>query len=302
MDKQKNDNQVISTTNFESRIFVIRDRQVMLDRDLAQLYEVETKVLNQAVKRNQERFPEAFRFQLTEQEKLELVTNCDRFKNLKHSTALPYVFTEQGVAMLSAVLRSDIAVQVSIQIMQAFVSMRRMLATSGLLLNRLDTLERRQFIQEIRTDERFEQVFSALGAGNRQPVQGIFFDGQMFDAYMFVNDLVRVAKHSIVLVDNYIDDTVLLQLAKRSEGVTATVLTKNLTPNLEQDLSRHNSQYPPIGIKVFSHSHDRFLILDGEIVYHLGASLKDLGKKWFAFSRMDKDSLAIMERIREVLV
>ncbi|MFA5515310.1 MAG: ORF6N domain-containing protein [Desulfuromonadales bacterium] len=296
-----NNNGLVSHFGIEQRIFGIRGMQVMIDRDLAQLYGVEPKRLGEQVRRNIERFPEAFRFQLTEAEKNQLVANCDRFEPLKHSTTAPYAFTEQGVAMLSAVLRSDTAVKVSIQIMQAFVSMRRLLAASTPLLDRLDTLEKRQIANEIRTDDRFERVFAALEAGNAQPAQGVFFDGQVFDAYVFVNDLLRTAQKSIVLIDNYIDDTVLLQLSKRPENVSATILTKSITPGLEQDLKKYNSQYPPISIKVFPHSHDRFLILDDETVYHLGASLKDLGKRWFAFSRMEKESLALLARVQEVL-
>jgi hypothetical protein len=273
----------------------------MIDRDLAHLYGVEPKRLGEQVRRNIDRFPDAFRFQLAEAEKNELVANCDRFQPLKHSSVLPYAFTEQGVAMLSAVLRSDTAVNVSIQIMQAFVSMRRLLAASTPLLDRLETLEKRQIAHEIRADERFEQLFTALETANAQPVQGVFFDGQVFDAYVFVNDLLRSAQRSIVLIDNFIDDSVLLQLAKRPQGVSATVLTKNISHQLEQDLKKHNNQYPPIRVEAFPHSHDRFLILDDETVYHIGASLKDLGKKWFAFSRMEKASLSIMERAREVL-
>jgi hypothetical protein len=144
-------------------------------------------------------------------------------------------------------------------------------------------------------------LFTALETANVQPVQGIFFDGQVFDAYVFVNDLLRRAQRSIVLIDNFIDDSVLLQLAKRSQGVSATVLTKNIGPQLEQDLKKHNSQYPSIRVDAFPHSHDRFLILDDEAVYHIGASLKDLRKKWFAFSRMDTTSLSMMARVREVL-
>ena len=296
-----NNNAVLSRFGIEQRIFVIRGIQVMIDRDLAQIYGVEPKRLGEQVRRNIERFPEAFRFQLTETEKNELVANCDRFEPLKHSSALPYAFTEQGVAMLSAVLRSDMAVKVSIQIMQAFVSMRRLLAASTPLLDRLETLEKRQITHEIRTDDRFEQLFTALEAGNAQPAQGVFFDGQIFDAYVFVNDLLRSAKRSIVLIDNFVDDRVFLQLAKRPEGVSATVLSKTISLEVAQDLKKHNSQYPPIRVEIFPHSHDRFLILDGETIYHIGASLKDLGKKWFAFSRMDKASLSIMERVLEVL-
>lgn len=296
-----NNNGLVSHFGIEQRIFVIRGIQVMIDRDLAQLYGVEPKRLGEQVRRNIERFPEVFRFQLTETEKNKLVANCDRFESLKHSSAPVYVFTEQGIAMLSAVLRSDTAVKVSIEIMQAFVAMRRLLAASTPLLDRLDTLEKRQIANEIRTDDRFERVFAALEAGNAQPAQGVFFDGQVFDAYVFVNDLLRTAQKSIVLIDKYIDDTVLIQLSKRPENVSATILTKSITPGLEQDLKKHNSQYPLISIKVFPHSHDRFLILDGETVYHIGASLKDLGKRWFAFSRMEKESLVFMARVKEVL-
>lgn len=291
------------TTDFgiEQRIFTIRGIQVMIDRDLAHLYGVEPKRVGEQVRRNIDRFPEAFRFQLTEVEKNELVANCDRFEPLKHASAPPYAFTEQGVAMLSAVLRSDTAVKVSIQIMQAFVSMRRLLAVSAPLLDRIETIEKRQIAHEIRTDDRFEQLFTALESGNIPPAQGVFFDGQVFDAYVFVNDLLRSARCSIVLIDNFIDDSVLLQLAKRQEDVSATVLTKNINSQFEQDLKKHNSQYPPIRVEIFPHSHDRFLIIDNETIYHIGASLKDLGKKWFAFSRMDKASLSIMQRVLEVL-
>lgn len=285
----------------EHRIFVIRSQQVMLDRDLAELYGVDTKVLNQAVKRNVERFPEAFRFRLRLIEKEELVTKCDRFESMKHSTTLPYVFTEQGVAMLSAVLRSETAIRVSIQVMQAFVAMRSLLASHEPLLQRLDTLEKRQLSHEIHSDARFEQVFRALESQRTAPVQGVFFDGQIFDAYTLINDMLRQARKSIVLIDNYVDDSVLVQLAKRNKGVSALILTRSITKALAQDLAKHNKQYPPIQIQEFADSHDRFLILDGEVVYHLGASLKDLGKKWFAFSRMDKSGLMVMARVALIL-
>lgn len=282
-------------------ILTIRQVQVMIDTDLAQLYGVGTKALNQAVKRNILRFPQAFRFQLTDAEKRELVTNCDRFNHLKHSTTAPYAFTEQGVAMLSAVLRSETAVSVSVQIMQAFVSMRRFLLANGSLLERLDTLEKRQMAHETKTDERFTKLFDSLEDKSVVPTQGIFFEGQVFDAYLFVNDLLRGAKQSIVLIDNYVDDTVLMQLTKRAANVSAIILTRSISSRLQQDLKKHNAQYPPITILEFAHSHDRFIIIDGEQVYHIGASLKDLGKKWFAFSRIEKDALSVMERLDVVI-
>lgn len=282
-------------------IHTLRAEQVMLDRDLATLYQVETRALKQAVKRNIRRFPDDFMFVLEESEVDMLVSQSVIPTKGVLGGAMPFAFTEQGVAALSSVLTSERAIEVNIAIMRAFVSMRRLLASSTPLLDRLETLEKRQMAQEIRTDDRFEQLFTALETANVQPVQGIFFDGQVFDAYVFVNDLLRRAQRSIVLIDNFIDDSVLLQLAKRSQGVSATVLTKKIGPQLEQDLKKHNSQYPSIRVDAFPHSHDRFLILDDETVYHIGASLKDLGKKWFAFSRMDTTSLSMMARVREVL-
>ncbi len=282
-------------------IHTLRVEQVMLDRDLATLYQVETRALKQAVKRNIRRFPDDFMFVLEESEVDMLVSQSVIPTKGVLGGAMPFAFTEQGVAALSSVLTSERAIEVNIAMMRAFVSMRRLLASSTPLLDRLETLEKRQMAQEIRTDDRFEQLFTALETANVQPVQGIFFDGQVFDAYVFVNDLLRRAQRSIVLIDNFIDDSVLLQLAKRSQGVSATVLTKKIGPQLEQDLKKHNSQYPSIRVEAFPHSHDRFLILDDETIYHIGASLKDLGKKWFAFSRMDTTSLSIMARVREVL-
>lgn len=278
-------------------IFTVRGQEVMLDSDLAMLYGVETKVFNQAVKRNLSRFPENFRFPLTPDEFNALRSQAVTSNAQGGRRYLPYVFTEQGVAMLSAVLRSDTAIQTSIHIINAFVAMRRVLAAHGGLLQRMDSLEQRQLAQQISTDERFDQVFDALEQKSLSPTQGIFFDGQIFDAYVFINDLLRQAKKSIVLIDNYVDDSTLMQLTKRDKGVSATILTKTISAALTQDLKKHNAQYPPIQMHAFSDSHDRFLILDSERVYHLGASLKDLGKKWFALAKMDKSGLKVMERV-----
>ena len=284
---------IMDSNNIQNRIFTIRGLQVMVDRDLAELYQVETKVLNQAVKRNIERFPERFRFQLSKAEKNELVTNCDRFESLKHSTVLPYVFTEQGVSMLSAVLRSETAIKVSIQIMDAFVGMRKFIANNAAIFHRLDSIEQRQRL----TDTKLDKVFEAIEAKDIKPEQGVFFDGQVFDAYVFVADLIKSARTSIVLIDNYVDESTLMLLAKRRQGCRATIYTHKQSEQLKQDLQKHNEQYPPIEIKTFKQSHDRFLILDGDTIYHVGASLKDLGKKWFAFSKMDKSALAMLEKL-----
>ena len=212
---QLQDNEVTVTAPIESRIMSIRGRQIMIDRDLAELYGVETKVLNQAVKRNMERFPERFRFQLTKKEMNELVTNCDRFNSLKHSTARPYAFTEQGVAMLSTILRSETAIRMSIHIMDAFVAMRRFMTTNAEIFQRLSTmeyhqLEMQQHQQE--TDKRIDEVFRRLDEGNAKPKQGVFYNGQIYDAYTFVSDLIKSAKKRIILIDNYVDETVLTLL------------------------------------------------------------------------------------------
>ncbi|RFC34557.1 MAG: ORF6N domain-containing protein [Candidatus Nitrotoga sp. MKT] len=280
----------------ESYIFMIRNNQIMIDRDLAYLYGVETKVLNQAVKRNLARFPEQFRFQLTQSENEQLVTNCDRFANLKHSTALPYAFTEQGVAMLSAVLRSETAVQTSIHIIDAFVKQRQFLAHNADIFQRLDQVEKRQLASELKTDERFEQLFSALEDKSIKPKQGIFYDGQVFDAYNFVCDLVRSAKQRIILIDNYVDEIVLILLSKRKKQVSAQILTKAISKQLKLDTEKFNQQYHVIDVQTFQLAHDRFLIIDDDI-YHIGASLKDLGKKWFAFSRMDMSAITMLAKV-----
>lgn len=279
---------IISQKHIESQIFTIRGLQVMIDRDLAEMYQVETKVLNQAVKRNSERFPIQFRFQLTENEKTELVTICDRFDSLKHSSSNPNVFTEQGVAMLSAVLRSDVAVKVSIQIINAFVEMRKFIANHYGLLQRMEGIERKQ----IETDQKFEQVFKALESKNAIPNQGVFFDGQVFDAYELASKIIRSAKISIVLIDNYIDESTLTHLSKKTKAVKVLLLTKTVSNQLTLDVKKANEQYGNFEIRVFVNSHDRFIIIDNSDVYHLGASLKDLGKKWFAFSKMDKSSVS----------
>ena len=266
----------------EERIFSIRGKQVILDRDLAQLYGVETKVLNQAVKRNLERFPESCIFKLTTDEFYGLVTICDRFESLKHSSVAPHAFTEQGVAMLSTVLRSATAISVSIKIMESFVRMRQFLTINSTLFHKIDTLETR--ITE--TESQVKNIMKMIDNNVSIPKQGIFFDGQIYDAYTFVADLVRKARRRIVLIDNYIDDTVLTLLDKRAAGVDATIYTGRISQQLQLDVAKHNSQYPPIEVLTFSKAHDRFLIID-EDVYLIGASIKDLGKKWFGFTLME---------------
>ena len=294
----KSGNQQLPVENkVESLIRVIRGQQVMLDRDLAELYGVETRRLNEQVKRNIERFPEDFMFQLTKEE----------FENWKSQFATsnsivmgarkrPYAFTEQGVAMLSGVLKSSTAVEANIRIMRAFVSMRHFMVNNAAIFQRLETIEFNQLEsnkvqakilahQEVQ-DHRIDEIFRRLDEGMYKPKQGIFFDNQIYDAYSFVSELVKSAKQRIILIDNYVDETVLTLLDKRGENVSATIYTQQVSRQFRLDVDCHNSQYPPIEVDVFRRSHDRFLCID-DIVYHVGASIKDLGKKWFAFSKME---------------
>ncbi|SJN44584.1 hypothetical protein FM120_15660 [Sphingobacterium faecium PCAi_F2.5] len=275
---------IIISKEIRNLIYTIRDKQVMLDSDLAGLYQVETKNLNKAVKRNIDRFPASFCFQLTEEEvenlRFQIGTSSLSYGGRRY---LPYVFTEQGVAMASAILRSDIAVKVSVEIMEAFVEMRRMLISNASLFHRLNNIE----LKQLEADQKFEEIFKAMESDKLHSEKGIFYNGQVFDAYTFVSDIIRSAKTSIILLDNYVDDTVLTLLGKRNTNVTATIYTKNISNQLRLDVQRYNSQYTPIEIEIFSDAHDRFLIIDDTELYHIGASLKDLGKKWFAFSRMD---------------
>ncbi len=313
------ENSLIPMENIRSRIYTIRGVQVMLDSDLAELYGVEVKRLNEQVKRNMERFPKEFMFQLSKGE-YELLRSQNvmlKTDNLKSQNAtsngseilksqnatsswggrrtLPYAFTEQGVAMLSAVLRSETAVRMSVQIINAFVEMRRFLAANYEIFRRLDTLE----IKQLETGTKIEKVLDALENKEIQPEQGIFFDGQVFDAYKFVSDLFRSAEESIVIIDNYIDDSVLVHLTKRKKGVKVTIFTKRISEQLALDAGKFNEQYPPLEIKEFKNAHDRFIIIDERTVYQIGASLKDLGKKWFAFSKMEIEALDMLSRLNK---
>jgi hypothetical protein len=261
--------------------------QVMLDSDLAILYQTETKFINRAVKRNLLRFPEAFMFQLSESEWTNLKFQFGTSSEHGGRRSIPFVFTEQGVAMLSAVLNTERAIIVSIQIMQAFVAMRNFLSNNASVFQRLDQLE----LKQLKTDQKFEQVFKALEAGRPEPTQGIFFDGQIFDAYAFMSGVIKKAKKEIILIDNYIDESTLTHLSKKAKFVKVILYTKTISQQLTLVVKKANEQYSGFEIQSFAKSHDRFLIIDEKDVYHIGASLKDLGKKWFAFTKMEKDSV-----------
>ena len=269
-------------TSIEERIFSIRGKQVILDRDLAKLYEVDVAQMNRQVKRNIERFPDDFMFQLNSQEWKHLKCHFGISNTKGGDRALPYAFTEQGVSMLAGLLRSPVAIEANIRIIRAFVSMRKTLKDNDLIIHRIERIEYRQSQSEFR----IEELFNKIEISSDVPSQGIFFDGQVYDAYTFVSDLVRKAVRRIVLIDNYIDDTVLTLLDKRTAGVETVIYTGRISEQLQLDIDKHNAQYPPIEVRTFTKSHDRFLIID-DAVYLIGASIKDLGKKWFGFTLME---------------
>jgi len=295
------ENAIMKRDDIQNRIYTIRNVQVMLDKDLAVFYGVKPIRLREQVKRNIKRFPVDFMFQLTEDEAERMVSQNAIPSKQSLGGSLPYAFTEQGVAAISAVLTSARAIAVNIQIMRAFVAMRRFIASNAEVFQRLDAVERKQIEHKAETDHKFEQIFNAIEERDIQPRQGIFFDGQIFDAYQFVSDLIRTARKSIIVIDNYIDDAVLTVLSKANKKVRITLLTKTISKQLALDVKKYNEQYPTIAIKEFDNSHDRFLIIDNKTVYHLGASLKDLGKKWFAFSKFDKNAFKLLEKLAGIV-
>ena len=294
----------ITKNTIREKIYNVRNRQVMLDSELAEIYGIETRAFNQAVKRNEERFPESFRFQLTIDEYKALRSQFVILENPSHGQHrkyMPYVFTEQGVAMLSAVLRSKTAIGISIQIMDSFVEMRKFFTSHADLVTKIQHIAQKQILHEAKTQEKFEAIFSAL---EEKPIihnQGVFYDGQIFDAYLFVSRLIRAAKNSIILLDNYVDETVLEHLSKAAPKVKIYILTRTISKHLKLDIEKYNAQHKSIEIFQFDLSHDRFLIIDQSEIYHIGASLKDLAKKWFAFSKLEYSSFGLMERINNII-
>jgi len=280
--------------DIQQKIYLVRGLQVMLDKDLALFYEEKPIKLREQVKRNIKRFPVDFMFRLTKEES-ETMVSQNAIPSMGHlGGSLPYVFTEQGVAALSAIINSERAIEVSIQIMRTFVSMRRFISTNAQIFKRIDVLE----VKQIETDRKIDDVLNAIESKEVRPKQGIFYDGQIFDAYKFVADIVRSAQKSITIIDNYIDDTVLDLLSKRRKNIKVTLLTRMISKQLLLDVKKYSEQYPSIVIKEFSDSHDRFMIIDENTIYHFGASLKDLGKKWFAFSKMDIAAAEMLAKLK----
>lgn len=267
-------------------IVYLRGTQVILDRDLARLYQVEVAQMNRQVKRNIERFPEDFMFRITKDEYDGLKCHFG-ISNLRGGDrSLPYVFTEQGVSMLAGLLRSQIAINANIAIIRAFTAMRRFITYNATYCSRFERLESRQLESELKINE----LFKILNEKNTYVKQGVFFDGQIYDAYSFVAELIRSADRRIILIDNYIDDTVLTLLDKRKDNIEATIYTsRNISKGTILDIQKHDAQYGNINIHIFDKSHDRFLIIDDN-VYLIGASIKDLGKKWFGFTLMESIS------------
>ena len=294
----KNSISLIKNQTIQNKIHTIRGVEVMIDRDLAELYDVETRALKQAVKRNIERFPEDFMFELTDFE-IDYMVSQSVIPSKKHlGGAKPFVFTEQGVSTLSSVLTSDKAIQIHIDIMRAFVKMRKFISQNASIFQKIESIEKRQISYEIKNDTKVDAILNAIEEKGTPQKQHIFYDGQIFDAYLFVSDIIKSAKISIKLIDNYIDESTLVLFTKRDAKVNMKIYTKTISKQLKLDLEKHNAQYPKIEIVQFSLSHDRFLIIDDREVYHFGASLKDLGKKWFAVSKMDIEILNIMEKLK----
>ena len=297
MDGMENE---ISNLQIEKKIFVIRGVQVMIDRDIAELYGVETRILNQAVKRNLNRFPEEFMFQMNDEE----------FDNWKSQIVIsswggirkaPFVFTEHGVTMLASVLKSETAVKASIQIVKAFVSMRHFVQSNSEIFAELKSIRQHQIETDVHlneSDKKIDQLFTLMDKYNVKDTQGIFFQGQIFDAYAKFETFIQAAKKEIVLIDGYVDLSVLQRLAKKQKGVKVTIYTDPKTKLTSQDVQNFNAQYPSLTLNYTTKMHDRFMIIDNKILYHIGASLKDLGKKCFAFEILDSSIIpAILQNL-----
>lgn len=279
----------LTPQNIKDKIHTIRNAQVMLDRDLAELYGVETKRVNEAVKNNADKFPSDFYFELNKDE-FEILQSKISTANFAKTRVMPKVFTEQGIYMLATILKSPIATQTSLFIIRAFAQMRQIIANTP--FERFERIEQRLNNH----DESIAKLTKALQ--NEPPKQDIFYDGQIYESYAFVSSLVKKAKKRILLVDNYIDESTLTLLSK-NPNAKITLFSKEISKSLRLDIARFNAQFGErLTLKEFSLCHDRFLIIDDEI-YHFGASLKDLGKKWFAFSKMDNESLQILEKLEK---
>ena len=274
--------------NIENKILVIRGQQVMLDYELAEIYGYETKRFNEQVKNNIERFDADFRFQLTDEEIYNLRSKIST-SSWGGTRYKPYAFTEQGIYMLMTVLKGDLAVQQSKALIRLFKKMKQYFADNAGILQRIDTLEH----HNIETDIKIKTLFTLVDRYKIEDKQGVFVQGQIYDAYTKFQELIQKAKKEIILIDNYIDLTVLDRLTVKSPGVDVIIYTQPQTPIKKLDIAKFNAQYPTLTIKNTTTMHDRFLIIDKTEIYHIGASLKDLGKKCFGFTRLEEAQLMI---------
>ena len=294
---KESDVEKYETEKIKNLIYTIRGKQVMLYSDVAMLYHYPTKRINEAVRRNIERFPENFCFKLTEIEaenlRSQFATSSLEKENYGGRRYLPYVFTEQGIAMLSGLLKNDIAIQVSINIMNAFVEMRRFIATNGQVFERLTSIEYRVLEQNkmlTEHEKKFEKVFDELQKNEKIGFkQSIFFDGQIYDAYSLIIDIIKKAKQKILIIDNYIDDSILKMISKKNKDIEVVILTSQNSNLNKLDINKFNKQYPTLKVATTNKFHDRFIVIDNKELYHVGASLKDLGKKCFAISRIEDE-------------
>ena len=293
-DHLEKDKPSLSQHDIEKLIITVRGEQVLIDQDIAQLYGVTTKRLNEQAKRNSARFPSNFRFELTKEERDEVVANCDHLQSLKFRPTLPFAFTEQGIGQLSSVVHSQKAIERSIVIMNAFVAMRRFIVQNAGVLMRIAHLERHQ----IETDEKIDKILDKMEERSPKLLpEQIFQSGCVWDAWSYVSDLMRSAKQRIVLIDNFVDDRVLSMLDKRAEGVTVTIHSR-YNEQFMTDLKKHNEQYPAIDFVQLPHkNHDRFLIIDGK-VYFMGASLKDIGAGLCAVAEMQTAPEKVLELLK----
>ena len=286
-------NLIINENSIKDKIHTIRNFQVMLDKNLAELYGVETKRINEAVRNNQDKFMDDFYFELTNHE-FENLRSKFSTANFSKTRTNPKVFTEQGIYMLATILKSKVASQVTVYIIKTFANMRKLISQNISMFERFERIEQRLTIH----DENFDKLFDALEDKTLKPKQGIFYDGEVFDAYVFINDLLKLATNEIILIDNYIDETVFTLFSKYS-NIKIKIYTKTISKQLKLDFQKYETQYKNIELFEFKNSHDRFLIIDKKEVYHLGASLKDLGKKWFAFSKFEIENLKILDYLKK---
>ncbi len=283
----KNELNIVNNEEIKNLIYTIRGKQVMLDSDVAKLYHYETKNVNKAMKRNIERFPEDFCFQLTKHELDKMwfqIGTTSKNNNSKYRSEkyLPYVYTEQGISMLAGVLKNDIAIQVSISIIRAFIEMRKFISSNAQIFERLTNVEYKLLEQ----DKKFDEIFNQLQ--NEENIkQKIFFEGQIYDAYSLIIDIVKRAKNKIMIIDNYIDDSILKILAKKNKNVEVVILTSKKSNISKLDIQKFNKEYPILKVAKTDKFHDRFIIIDNKELYHCGASIKDLGKKCFGINKID---------------